>query len=134
MATSVPARRGASASRVFLWLVLVALLALGTLLTGLAIRNNPLESDAAQGGVSKWLFLQQCQEKLAEQLPKGFTLVFAPPVERVNGTRLQTGGGWVHESVITVRGPDGDARARYQCLYDKTKKATEITGLAPITQ
>lgn len=134
MATSVPARRGATASRVFLWIVLAALFALGVLLSVLAIRNNPLQSDIAQGGVSKWLFIEECEEKLAEQLPENFSLIFAPPVERANGTRLQTGGGWLHESTITVRGPDGDARARYQCVHNKANKTTEITGLAPIQQ
>ncbi|ADY27025.1 hypothetical protein Deipr_1893 [Deinococcus proteolyticus MRP] len=53
--------------RTALWAVLaLALAALAYLTLGLAIPNNPLYSDRDANGISKYQFLERCQEQMAE--------------------------------------------------------------------
>lgn len=53
--------------RTALWIVLaLALAALAYLTLGLAIPNNPLYSDRDAHGISKYQFLEHCQEQIAE--------------------------------------------------------------------
>ncbi|GHG04164.1 hypothetical protein GCM10017783_16000 [Deinococcus piscis] len=53
--------------RMALWIVLaLALAALAYLTLGLAIPNNPLYSDRDSNGISKYQFLEHCQEQIAQ--------------------------------------------------------------------
>ncbi|MFC6616473.1 hypothetical protein [Deinococcus radiophilus] len=56
---------GGGAGRTALWVVLaLALAALAYLTLGLAIPNNPLYSDRSANGISKYQFLEACQEQI----------------------------------------------------------------------
>ncbi len=57
-----------TAGKVALWSAILLSLALLTFVTVWAVRANPLYSDAATNGQSKYKFIEACKEKLTEQL------------------------------------------------------------------
>ncbi|WP_146202713.1 hypothetical protein [Deinococcus irradiatisoli] len=61
-------KRHGSMGRGLLWLAIVLSVALLGFVTALAIRNNPLYSDAATNGISKYKFIEFCKDKMTEQL------------------------------------------------------------------
>ena len=57
-----------AAGRTLLWAAIILSLALLSFITVLAIRNNPLYSDSATNGISKYKFIEFCKDKMTEQL------------------------------------------------------------------
>ncbi len=61
-------KRHGALGRGLLWLAVILTVALLSFVTALAIRNNPLYSDAATNGLSKYKFIEFCKDKMTEQL------------------------------------------------------------------
>ncbi|TSA81391.1 hypothetical protein FNU79_15410 [Deinococcus detaillensis] len=54
--------------KVLLWVALLLSVALLGFMTVWAVRSNPLYSNAEANGLSKYKFIEQCKDKLADQL------------------------------------------------------------------
>lgn len=54
--------------KVLLWVAILLSVALLGFMTVWAVRNNPLYSNAEANGLSKYKFIEQCKDKLADQL------------------------------------------------------------------
>ena len=54
--------------RTLLWVAIILSVALLSFVTLLAIRNNPLYSNAEANGISKYKFIEFCKDKMTDQL------------------------------------------------------------------
>ena len=137
--------------RTTLWIVLaLALAALAYLTLGLAIPNNPLYSDRDANGISKYRFLEHCQDKIAEapQLSEIRSAMVAQKVigeddsirtqmllkspELVDSIRVsnEPGQSWVMAAPVLVRSELTGApllQAYAQCHYDRQSKETVVS-------
>lgn len=134
MTTSTPTPRGAVGSRVFLWIVLAILTALAVLGTAIAIRTNPLASETR--GVSKFQFIEECKEAMAERIAQAKVPVstdFGPPQQRAASVAA-TENGWGWQGFVTLGDPKSGQRtaAQFICEHDRKTNKTEITALQPV--
>jgi len=121
MSELTSSKRHGKAGRTLLWVaILLSVLLLG-FVTALSIRANPYYSDRNANGVSKFEFLEECKEELAEaeqletlrgllqqggQLQPGQTLlarIAAEPADLVNNTQTLPGGGWSLTAPADIR-------------------------------
>lgn len=156
MSESTVKRSSGNAGLPFLLFLLILALLLGVVTT-YAIRYNPLYSDRDAYGISKYMFIEQCKEKLHDASTldlsmQGQTLKLGEVLQQANQLRTGESIG-VHTTAASrdivggVQGLDANmlglatpvnivaqkgterrvlAPASMQCMYDKTKKATQV--------
>ncbi|WP_027480674.1 hypothetical protein [Deinococcus pimensis] len=131
-------RASGSASRLALWAAVALLIVLGTLGIIAAVRANPLASDRASAGISKYQFLEECKGQLDRQVREVATnaklrlddLQFQDPGLVVPQVAPREGGGWTWTSVVSVvlQGRPG-GQAQFTCEHDKASGKTAIVAL-----
>lgn len=131
--TSKP-RASGLASRVVLWLAVAIMVALGSLGIVAAVRANPLKTAAEEQGVSKYLFLNECKNKLSEQIRGVIAdadVEFLPPGQIVPAVQPRQGGGWTWTSAVLVSSASngGAGQAQFTCEHDKATGETNIVNL-----
>lgn len=137
--------------RTALWIVLaLALAALAYLTLGLAIPNNPLYSDRDAHGISKYQFLERCQEQIAESEQMGeirralvaqnmlgeddsiHSEMLLESEELVSGIGLSTepGQSWTMAAPILLRSELTHKpllQVYSQCFYDREAEQAVVT-------
>lgn len=133
MTNSTKPRASGSASRFVLWLAVALLTVLGTLGVLAAIRANPLDSDRASNGISKYMFLEECKGELdaqVRQVARGAEVEFLPPGQIVPQITEREEGGWQWTSlvIVSLEGQQG-GQAQFTCQHDRKSGKTEIVAL-----
>lgn len=145
MSELTSSRRHGGAGRTLLWVAIALSVLLLGFVTALSIRANPYYSDAEANGVSKYVFIEECREQLAEareleglkgvlqqagQLRQGQTLraeLAAEPGEIVAGTQAAPNGGWTLTGPADIRIEGQTAvlgQLGMQCVHDKAQGRT----------
>ncbi|MFC6591598.1 hypothetical protein ACFP81_05930 [Deinococcus lacus] len=143
---------GGNSARTLLWVVLaLAAAALAYVTVFLAIPNNPLYSDRDAHGVSKYQFIEQCQDVVASapeiqnlrsslvesgQIQPGqdlHTSVALPSRDFVRGVQVLPQASWavVTPVYVTPEGQDAPImQIMARCTYDKAAGQTvaELRG------
>lgn len=145
MSELTSSKRHGNLGRTLLWLaILLSVLLLG-FVTALTIRANPYISDREANGISKFKFLENCKEELAEaeqlatlqgvleqggQLQPGQRLlarIGAEPQELVANTQEVPGGGWSLAAPANIR-IEGQTvvlgQLPMQCVHDRAQGQT----------
>jgi hypothetical protein len=121
--------RHGGVGRALLWVAVVLTLALLGFVTAVAVRSNPIYSDRAANGVSKYRFIEQCREQLEDTgeltvaaagqaiplrtlveqggspLKAGDQLeaaLEAEPAQIIRATEPVEGGGWTLNAPATI--------------------------------
>ncbi|BDP43035.1 hypothetical protein DAETH_30040 [Deinococcus aetherius] len=145
MSELTSSRRHGKLGRTLLWVSIALSVLLLGFVTALSIRTNPYYSDAEANGISKYIFIEECREQLAEareletlrgvlqqtgQLRQGQNLhadIGAEPGEIVANTQAVPGGGWALSAPanISVEGQSSVlGQLGMQCTHDKAQNRT----------
>ncbi len=145
MSELTSSRRHGGLGRTLLWVSIVLSVLLLGFVTALTIRTNPYDSDAEANGISKFKFIEECREQLAEsqeletlrgvlqqtgQLRPNQNLhadIGAEPSEIVANTQAAAQGGWTLSAPanISIEGQRAVlGQLGMQCTHDKAQNRT----------